>query len=114
MLSSRIRNVVLGLRSARIFVPKRSLAGSVDEREIAKFSSEAHRWWDPRGVAGPLHKMNPVRVAFMRAVIEKRLQSIEATKANRGHAVNAQGLRSKPLSGIDLVDVGCGGKSSDV
>lgn len=74
---------------------------SVDPREVAKFAASAAKWWHPDGSAAPLHRMNPTRVAYIRAVIERNIinqRSIETTPPS-----------SKPLTGIDLVDVGCGG-----
>lgn len=86
---------------------KRTLVSSVDAAEVAKFNSHAQRWWDPRGVASPLHKMNPTRVAFVRAAIEKRRKFLELTKGLTG---NSTGDKSaKPLKDVDLIDVGCGG-----
>lgn len=75
-----------------------SIAGSVDRNEVAKFGQMAARWWDPRGSAAPLHRMNPVRIAYIRAAIERRVQ-IDSLRAPS----------KAPLGGVKLVDVGCGG-----
>ncbi|HSR71532.1 MAG TPA: bifunctional 3-demethylubiquinol 3-O-methyltransferase/2-polyprenyl-6-hydroxyphenol methylase, partial [Kiloniellales bacterium] len=40
--------------------------GSVDPEEIAKFAALAEDWWDPEGRFRPLHKLNPVRLTFVR------------------------------------------------
>ena len=42
---------------------------TVDEGEIARFSAIAAEWWDPRGKFRPLHKFNPVRLAYLRDTI---------------------------------------------
>ncbi|MEI9886893.1 MAG: hypothetical protein WDN08_10430 [Rhizomicrobium sp.] len=39
---------------------------TVDAAEVAKFSALAAEWWDPAGKFAPLHKFNPVRLAFIR------------------------------------------------
>ena len=39
---------------------------SVDPAEIAKFSAMAESWWDPAGKFRPLHRLNPVRLAYIR------------------------------------------------
>jgi len=44
----------------------RSGSGSVDHAEIAKFEAMADAWWDPTGKFKPLHRLNPVRVRFIR------------------------------------------------
>ena len=46
-----------------------SVAGSqssVNPEEIAHFSRLSQQWWDERGEFGLLHKMNPVRMQFIR------------------------------------------------
>ena len=68
---------------------------SIDPSEVAKFTAMAEEWWDPRGKFKPLHRFNPVRLAFIRKTIE----------AHFGLA----GPTAHPLTGIRLLDIGCGG-----
>ena len=44
---------------------------SIDPDEVAKFSSMAADWWDPKGKFRPLHKFNPVRLRFIRETAEQ-------------------------------------------
>jgi 2-polyprenyl-3-methyl-5-hydroxy-6-metoxy-1,4-benzoquinol methylase len=45
----------------------RSTPGStVDPAEIAKFSKLSDEWWDPNGNMAPLHKINPLRLTYIR------------------------------------------------
>jgi len=68
---------------------------SVDAAEVAKFSAMAEEWWDPAGKFAPLHKFNPVRLAFIRDMAA-------------GHfGRDARSLR--PFGGLSLLDIGCGG-----
>jgi 2-polyprenyl-6-hydroxyphenyl methylase/3-demethylubiquinone-9 3-methyltransferase len=69
--------------------------GTVDAAEIARFSAMADAWWDPTGKFKPLHVFNPVRIQFIRDTILKHL------------ARQGGGLR--PLEGVRLLDIGCGG-----
>lgn len=69
--------------------------GTVDAQEIAKFSAMAAEWWDPHGKFRPLHKFNPTRLIFIR----------EQVCAHFGRDGEAQ----KPLDGLRLLDIGCGG-----
>jgi 2-polyprenyl-6-hydroxyphenyl methylase/3-demethylubiquinone-9 3-methyltransferase len=69
--------------------------GSVDPREIAKFERMAADWWDPDGSLRPLHKLNPVRLAYIR----------DRAAAHFGR----EPRRPKPLGGLRIIDVGCGG-----
>ena len=68
-------------------------APSIDPAEVAKFSAMAAEWWDPAGKFAPLHKFNPVRLAFIR----------DTAAAHFGR----QGLA--PFQGLGLLDIGCGG-----
>jgi 2-polyprenyl-6-hydroxyphenyl methylase/3-demethylubiquinone-9 3-methyltransferase len=68
---------------------------TVDPAEIEKFSRLAAEWWDPNGKFRPLHKFNPVRLAYIR----------DAALAHFGR----DGAAREPLAGLSLVDIGCGG-----
>ncbi len=39
---------------------------SVADEEVARFTALADQWWDPTGDFAPLHKINPVRLEFIR------------------------------------------------
>jgi 2-polyprenyl-6-hydroxyphenyl methylase / 3-demethylubiquinone-9 3-methyltransferase len=41
-------------------------ASTVDPAEVAKFSKLSDEWWDPRGKMAPLHKINPLRLTYIR------------------------------------------------
>ncbi|EWY40969.1 3-demethylubiquinone-9 3-methyltransferase [Skermanella stibiiresistens SB22] len=69
--------------------------GTVDAGEIARFSAIAAEWWDPRGKFKPLHKYNPIRIAYIR----------DAVCARFGRDPNGP----LPLKGLRFVDIGCGG-----
>jgi len=56
---------------------------NVDPSEIAKFSALAHRWWDPNSEFKPLHAINPLRLNWMKNLIN--------------------------FEGKKVVDIGCGG-----
>ncbi|XP_004767137.1 ubiquinone biosynthesis O-methyltransferase, mitochondrial isoform X3 [Mustela putorius furo] len=67
---------------------------TVDSSEIKTFVALAHRWWDEQGVYAPLHSMNDLRVPFIRDNLLKTV---------------AHHQPGKPLSGMKILDVGCGG-----
>src|SRR5690554_2350629 len=56
---------------------------NVDPNEQKKFDAIAASWWDPDGESRPLHDLNPARLAYIQERVE--------------------------LSGVKVVDVGCGG-----
>lgn len=68
---------------------------SIDPDEVEKFSKIAAEWWDPFGKFKPLHKFNPVRLAYIR----------DAACAHFGRDRRTR----TPLAGLRLLDVGCGG-----
>jgi len=67
---------------------------SVNKKEIEKFSNMADEWWDPHGKFKPLHKFNPIRIKYIKENI------IDQFKTRN---------MAKPLSGINILDIGCGG-----
>ena len=66
---------------------------SVNKKEIDKFSKMANEWWDPEGKFKPLHKFNPIRINYIKENI-----------INNFKLKN----KSKPLEGINILDIGCG------
>jgi 2-polyprenyl-6-hydroxyphenyl methylase/3-demethylubiquinone-9 3-methyltransferase len=70
-------------------------ASTVDPAEIERFSRIAEEWWDPAGKFAPLHRLNPVRLGYIR---------------DRAAAHwNRDALSGLPLEGLSLLDIGCGG-----
>jgi len=81
---------------APVLVPPDAAAGSsVDPVEIARFAAMADEWWDPAGKFKPLHKFNPVRLAYIRDRLAQHF--------------GRDPLSAKPLAGLRLLDIGCGG-----
>src|SRR5690606_33820633 len=39
---------------------------TLDPDEIARFSAVADEWWDPRGKFSQLHRINPIRIGFIK------------------------------------------------
>ena len=70
-------------------------AGTVDPAEVERFSRIADEWWDPRGKFAPLHRLNPVRIGYIRDRAAARWQR--------------DALSGRPLDGLSLLDIGCGG-----
>ncbi|KAF7330533.1 Ubiquinone biosynthesis O-methyltransferase, mitochondrial [Mycena venus] len=74
---------------------------SINPAEIAHFSRLSSQWWDEAGEFSFLHKMNPVRIRFIR---EKLLE----VARDEQPALNEPASGSI-LKGLDVLDVGCGG-----
>ncbi|MBB5047639.1 2-polyprenyl-6-hydroxyphenyl methylase/3-demethylubiquinone-9 3-methyltransferase [Rhodopseudomonas rhenobacensis] len=69
-------------------------SATVDPAEIAKFSKLSAQWWDPTGKMAPLHKINPLRLSFIRDAACRKFER------------NAKSLNC--LSGLRMIDIGCG------
>ena len=67
---------------------------SVNKKEIEKFSKMAEEWWDPNGKFKPLHKFNPIRIRYIKDNIISHFNLKD---------------KSKPLTKINILDIGCGG-----
>ena len=70
-------------------------APSIDAADVARFEALGDEWWSERGPMRQLHKLNPVRIAFIRDQI----------LAHYGTGPT-DGL---PLAGRRMLDIGCGG-----
>lgn len=68
---------------------------TVDKDQVEMFSKMAAEWWSPTGKFRPLHKFNPVRLAYIR----------ERICQNFGRDPKAH----RPLEGLRILDIGCGG-----
>lgn len=68
---------------------------TIDAGEIERFSALAAEWWNPNGKFRPLHKFNPVRLAWIR----------DQVAAKFGRDPRAP----RPFEGLRFLDIGCGG-----
>ncbi|KAG9018376.1 Hexaprenyldihydroxybenzoate methyltransferase, mitochondrial [Tulasnella sp. JGI-2019a] len=80
---------------------------SVNANEIAFFSRLSQTWWDESGELGLLHRMNPTRVGYIRQKVEEAMLDDAKTEGEGIRRVRSLG--PKLLSGLDVLDVGCGG-----
>ncbi|MDC3085254.1 bifunctional 2-polyprenyl-6-hydroxyphenol methylase/3-demethylubiquinol 3-O-methyltransferase UbiG [Candidatus Pelagibacter sp.] len=67
---------------------------TINKKEIEKFSKIAEEWWNPSGKFKPLHKFNPIRIAYI--------------KENIINSFNIKN-QTKPLKKVKILDIGCGG-----
>ena len=69
-------------------------SSSVDPAEVARFSKLSETWWDPNGKMKPLHRINPLRLAYIRDAACRKFER------------NPKSLNC--LSGLRILDIGCG------
>ncbi len=68
---------------------------TLDREEVARFAKLGGEWWDPKGPFMPLHRINPVRLTYIR----------DQLCAHFGRDPR----QGKSLEGLSLLDIGCGG-----
>jgi 2-polyprenyl-6-hydroxyphenyl methylase/3-demethylubiquinone-9 3-methyltransferase len=69
-------------------------SSNIVEREARHFGAMAGDWWDPNGASAMLHKLNPVRLGYIRDQIDQHWALDECSR--------------RPLEGKTALDVGCG------
>jgi 2-polyprenyl-6-hydroxyphenyl methylase/3-demethylubiquinone-9 3-methyltransferase len=74
--------------------PQEARRSTLLSGEVDKFDRLARDWWDPAGPMRPLHRINPVRLAYLREEVCRHFR--------RGERATF------PLEGLDVLDVGCG------
>ncbi|WP_454652319.1 bifunctional 2-polyprenyl-6-hydroxyphenol methylase/3-demethylubiquinol 3-O-methyltransferase UbiG [Bradyrhizobium liaoningense] len=67
---------------------------TVDAAEIAKFSKLSAEWWDPKGNMAPLHRINPLRLGYIRDAACRKFER------------NVRSLNC--LGSLRVLDIGCG------
>src|SRR4051794_30489884 len=72
---------------------ERAMASIVAD-EVKQFAAQAGDWWDPNGPEAMLHKLNPVRLKYIRDMIDQHWQCDECSRT--------------PLERKAALDVGCG------
>lgn len=70
-------------------------ATTIEAAEVERFTAMADEWWDPKGKFKPLHKFNPVRLAYIRNAVISHFKLDETAR--------------EPFKGLRLLDIGCGG-----
>jgi len=68
---------------------------TLDRDEVVRFARLSGEWWDERGSFRQLHRINPVRLAYIRDQLCQRFGRDAKQAAN--------------LSGLSVLDIGCGG-----
>lgn len=70
-------------------------SSTLDAEEVARFAQLAGEWWDANGPFKPLHRINPVRLTYIRDQLCRKF----------GRDKKAAGS----LKGLSVLDIGCGG-----
>ena len=79
-------------------------ADNVDQAELTKFSSLAHRWWDVDGEFGPLHAINPLRLDWIDGIAPLKGQRVLDVGCGGGILADAMARKGAEVLGIDLAE----------
>ena len=79
-------------------------ADNVDQAELTKFSSLAHRWWDVDGEFGPLHAINPLRLDWIDGIAPLNRQRVLDVGCGGGILADAMARKGADVLGIDLAE----------
>lgn len=71
-----------------------AIPGTIRPDEAAHFGKLADDWWNPAGSSAMLHRLNPVRLRFIRSAIDAHF--------------GADARTMRPLAGRRAIDIGCG------
>lgn len=67
---------------------------TIDPREAEHFGRLAADWWNPKGSSAMLHRLNPVRLRYIRDAVDRHFDTDPGSFS--------------PLAGRSALDVGCG------
>ena len=74
--------------------------------EVPFYDGHAEQWWSPHGPFRHLHLMNPVRLSYVKKVLEQHGLTHASQNDTPPHEKRDQ---HAPLAGLVGLDVGCGG-----
>jgi polyprenyldihydroxybenzoate methyltransferase / 3-demethylubiquinol 3-O-methyltransferase len=66
---------------------------TVNPQEISRFDDLAATWWDPNGSSRLLHRMNPIRLRFLKSILDPTMSRTD----------------NQWLQDMSILDIGCGG-----
>ena len=75
---------------------------NVDQSEIDKFSALAHRWWDPNSEFKPLHAINPLRLNWIKSIVNIDGKKVLDVGCGGGILAESMAQSGADTTGIDL------------
>ena len=72
-----------------------ALNSTIDPKDNKQFEAISEEWWNPNGPLKSLHQFTPIRLSYFKSAIK------------RHYLGNWE--RTNPLSGLKILDIGCGG-----
>jgi 2-polyprenyl-6-hydroxyphenyl methylase/3-demethylubiquinone-9 3-methyltransferase len=75
---------------------------NVDQNELQKFATLAHRWWDPNSEFKPLHEINPLRLNYIDQQVGLKGKRVLDVGCGGGILSESMYARGADVTGIDL------------
>jgi 2-polyprenyl-6-hydroxyphenyl methylase/3-demethylubiquinone-9 3-methyltransferase len=79
-------------------------SGNFDQAELAKFQALAARWWDPESEFKPLHAINPLRLGWIKSLVDLGGAIAIDVGCGGGLLTEALAREGAHVTGIDLAD----------
>jgi 2-polyprenyl-6-hydroxyphenyl methylase/3-demethylubiquinone-9 3-methyltransferase len=75
---------------------------NIDTAEIAKFSEQAHHWWEPEGEFKSLHDINPLRLGYINARAPLKDKTVLDIGCGGGILAESMAIAGSQVTGIDM------------
>jgi 2-polyprenyl-6-hydroxyphenyl methylase/3-demethylubiquinone-9 3-methyltransferase len=77
---------------------------NADPIELEKFSLLAHKWWDPNSEFKPLHDINPLRLGYIDRIAALSGMTVLDVGCGGGILAESMAAAGATVTGIDLAD----------
>jgi 2-polyprenyl-6-hydroxyphenyl methylase/3-demethylubiquinone-9 3-methyltransferase len=82
------------MKASMVLKADMQTGSTINPAQAAHFGKLAKEWWDPKGSSAMLHRLNPVRLEYVRDAIDRHWPDTARER--------------RPLAGRSALDVGCG------
>ena len=104
--------------------PSKAGRSTIDAAEVERFAALAAEWWNPNGKFRPLHKFNPVRLAYIRDQVAARFgrdprearpfEGLRIIDGARDHLRPGGGLLCEPMARLGAEVVGADAAATNI
>lgn len=81
---------------------EQTAALNVDQQELSKFATLAHKWWDKNSEFKPLHDINPLRLDYIDRIVGLHGKTVLDVGCGGGILSESMAEKGAQVTGIDL------------